>query len=163
MTSCGSDHLESICYYGHYAPLLFFSPIYKTMFSLFSPFYFILAVVNDINSAKNKESWILNLESIHTFTLIKISYSNLSTMGTSPERQQLAKRVPTSKITSRQQPVQTSDWRMVFMYRKRLIFIVKGHQTWSIPGFFGVFLLSYILVVLRLVRSPLPGIVYLLK
>ena len=62
VTSCGSDHLESICYYGHYAPLLFFFPIYKTMFSLFSPFYFILAVVNDINSAKikNLESWIYN-------------------------------------------------------------------------------------------------------
>ena len=32
------------------------------MFSLFSPFYFILAIVNDINSAKNKKSWILNLD-----------------------------------------------------------------------------------------------------
>ena len=46
----------------------FFSPIYKTMFSLFSPFYFILAVVNDINSAKikNLESWILCLKRFQT-------------------------------------------------------------------------------------------------
>ena len=71
-------------------------------------------------------------------------------MGASPERQRPVKLVPTAKITPRQRPVQTSDRRTVYIYNK-LIIIVKDHQNWSLPGFFVVFLFSYILIMLRLV------------
>ena len=49
--SCGSDHLENICY-GHNASLLFFLQ-YVDLCSLYFPLFIsMLAVVNDINSAK---------------------------------------------------------------------------------------------------------------
>ena len=72
VTSCGSDHLESICYYGHYAPLLFFFQYIKLCSLYFLLSIFILAVVNDINSAKIK-----NLESCYSCLFSRLRYDNI--------------------------------------------------------------------------------------
>ena len=49
---CGSDHLESICYYGHYVPLLLFIQQVKFCSLYFLIFIIMLTVTDDINSAK---------------------------------------------------------------------------------------------------------------
>ena len=57
--SC-ADHFESVCYHGHFAPLLFFLHYVNLCFLYFFLFISMLAAVNDIiNSAKikNLESW----------------------------------------------------------------------------------------------------------
>ena len=51
--SCGSDHLQSTCCYGLYTPLLF-SLQYVNLCLYFLRFVSMLAVVNNINSAKIK-------------------------------------------------------------------------------------------------------------
>ena len=87
------------------------------------------------------------LQEMATFSLVRAdgpyipgSNFNLSTSATSPQRQCPLKRFPTATIyttfrISRQQLVY--QW-LINVEFKHLLFIVEGHDTWSVPRVSGL-------------------------
>jgi len=65
---------------------------------------------------------------------ITISYFNLSITATFSQWQRSLKCAPIAKITTQQRPVNQRLTNSVYKTQ----FIVKGHQTWSVPCFAGL-------------------------